>query len=272
MSKICILKPITPGLRGVVRVKRNDLWKKGPVKSLTVGLSHTGGRNNFGRITVRHIGGGARKVYRLVDFNRRKFDDIQGTVQRIEYDPNRTAYIAYVLYSDGRHSYILSPEGLSVGDTVLSGNNVPVAIGNSLPMSSIPLGTLVHNIEDKIGQGGKYVKSAGTSARIVAKDGSKVSLRLPSGCFLDFHSICRATVGELSNPNNKNIKLGKAGASRWRGIRPSVRGVAMNPFDHPHGGGEGKTSGGGHPVTPWGKPTKGAKTRSKKKCKLRYNV
>jgi large subunit ribosomal protein L2 len=255
-------KPSTPGLRQLALVNRSDLHKGKPVKALTVGKSEKGGRNNLGRITVRFRGGGHKQTYRLVDFKRRKSEPAK--VERLEYDPNRTAFIALIKYSDGELSYILAPQRLSVGDEVVSGQNVDVKPGNAMPLSNIPVGTIVHNVEMKIGKGGAIARSAGTYAQIVGRDQGYVSLRLNSGEQRIVHGACYATVGAVSNPDHMNASLGKAGRSRWLGRRPHNRGVTMNPVDHPHGGGEGRTSGGRHPVTPWGKPTKGKKTRSNK--------
>ncbi len=255
--------PVTASQRGLVRTDRSALWKGDPVKQLTVGLRKTGGRNNLGRITSRHIGGGHKKLYRLIDFKRNKFD-IAGTVERIEYDPNRTAFIALIKYEDGQLSYILAPAKLKEGDQVMSGQNVEIKIGNALPLKNIPTGSVIHNIEMKPGKGGQIARSAGASANLVGKDSGYAQIKLSSGEIRLILLECFATIGELSNADKKNINIGKAGRNRWLGNRPHVRGVAMNPIDHPHGGGEGKTSGGRHPVTPWGKPTKGKKTRKNK--------
>jgi large subunit ribosomal protein L2 len=256
--------PITPGLRQLVQVSREGLWKGDPHKSLTEGLCRTGGRNAHGRITVRHRGGGHKRLYRLVDFKRNK-NDMPAQVMRIEYDPNRTAFIALLQYTDGQHAYILAPQRLSIGDTVISGEKTDIKPGNALCLKNIPVGTVVHNVELKPGRGGQISRSAGTEAQVVGRDSGYVLVRLASGEIRMFPGNCKATIGSVSNPDQKNISIGKAGRNRWLGRRPSVRGVAMNPVDHPHGGGEGKTSGGRHPVTPWGKPTKGYKTRSKRK-------
>ncbi|MDF2114942.1 50S ribosomal protein L2 [Roseiarcaceae bacterium H3SJ34-1] len=256
-------KPITPGLRQLVIVDRSELWKGKPVKTLTEGKSSKGGRNNYGRITVRFRGGGHKQSYRLVDFKRRKLD-VAAKVERLEYDPNRTAFIALIKYADGELSYILAPQRLSVGDEVISGNQVDVKPGNAMPLSNIPVGTIVHNIEMKIGKGGVLARSAGTYAQIVGRDQGMVIMRLNSGEQRLVHGQCFGTIGAVSNPDHMNATLGKAGRHRWLGQRPHNRGVVMNPVDHPHGGGEGRTSGGRHPVTPWGKPTKGKKTRSNK--------
>jgi len=258
-------KPTTPGQRGLVLVDRSGLWKGAPVKKLTEGLRKTGGRNAHGRITTRHIGGGHKRRYRLVDFARRKFD-VAAVVERIEYDPNRTAFIALIKYEDGEQSYILAPQRLAVGDKVISGEKVDIKPGNALPLKNIPVGTIVHNVELKAGKGGQLARSGGTYIQLVGRDGPYAIVKLSSGELRKIRSECMATVGAVSNPDQKNINLGKAGRNRWLGVRPSVRGVAMNPIDHPHGGGEGRTSGGRHPVTPWGIPTKGKKTRNRKKA------
>jgi large subunit ribosomal protein L2 len=256
-------KPVTPSLRQLVIVDRKDLYKGKPVKTLTEGKSSKGGRNNLGRVTVRFRGGGHKQAYRIVDFKRRK-TDVPAKVERLEYDPNRTAFIALIRYQDGELSYILAPQRLAAGDEVVSGQQVDVKPGNAMPIANIPVGTIVHNIEMKIGKGGAIARSAGTYAQIVGRDQGYVILRLNSGEQRLVHGQCYATVGSVSNPDHMNISIGKAGRSRWLGRRPHNRGVTMNPIDHPHGGGEGRTSGGRHPVTPWGKPTKGKKTRSNK--------
>ncbi len=256
-------KPNTPGQRGLVLVSKVDLWGGKPEKTLTVGLTKSGGRNNNGRVTARRRGGGHKRLYRIIDF-KRNHHDIPATVQRIEYDPNRSAFIALLTYEDGTKSYILAPQRLSVGDVIISGPKADIKPGNALPLSNIPIGTIIHNVELKPGKGGQIARSAGTYVQLVGRDQAYSILRLNSGEQRMTRSECMATIGAVSNPDNKNIKLAKAGRSRWLGKRPSVRGVAMNPIDHPHGGGEGKTSGGRHPVTPWGKPTKGKKTRSNK--------
>jgi large subunit ribosomal protein L2 len=256
--------PTTPGQRGLVLVDRSGLWKGKPERSLTEGLNNKGGRNNNGRITARRRGGGHKRRYRVIDFKRIKYD-VEATVERLEYDPNRTAFIALIKYADGELSYILAPQRLREGDKVISGAGVDIKPGNALPMQDIPVGTIIHNIEMKVGKGGQIARSAGTYAQIIGKDQGYAQLRLSSGELRMVRSECMATIGAVSNPDQKNIKLGKAGRNRWLGKRPSVRGVAMNPIDHPHGGGEGRTSGGRHPVTPWGKPTKGKRTRSNKK-------
>jgi large subunit ribosomal protein L2 len=256
-------KPTTPSQRQLVIVDRSELWKGEPVKTLTEGLRKSGGRNNSGRVTVRWRGGGVKRRYRIVDFKRTK-DDMAATVERLEYDPNRTAFIALVRYEDGELSYILAPQRLKAGDKVVSGDKVDVKPGNAMPMRSIPVGTIIHNVEMKPGKGGQLARSAGTYAQLVGRDAGYALLRLASGEVRMVRAECRATIGAVSNPDQQNIVIGKAGRSRWLGRRPSVRGVAMNPIDHPHGGGEGRTSGGRHPVTPWGKPTKGKKTRHNK--------
>jgi large subunit ribosomal protein L2 len=235
------------------------------VKALTEGKTGSGGRNNLGRVTVRFRGGGHKQAYRYVDFKRRQHAGQAGTVERIEYDPNRTAFIALVTYGDGAQSYILAPQRLAAGDQVVSGDQVDIKPGNAMPIGNMPVGTIVHNIELKLGKGGAMARSAGTYAQIVGRDQGYVTVRLNSGEQRLVHGQCYATVGAVSNPDHMNISIGKAGRNRWLGKRPHNRGVAMNPIDHPHGGGEGRTSGGRHPVTPWGKPTKGAKTRSNKR-------
>jgi len=257
-------KPTTPGQRGLVLVDRAGIWKGKPEKSLTEGLRGKGGRNNKGRITARRRGGGHKRRYRVIDFKRQKLDMV-ASVERLEYDPNRTAFIALIKYEDGELAYILAPQRLREGDQVVAGNAVDIKPGNAMPMQNIPVGTIVHNIEMKPGKGGQIARSAGTYAQIIGKDQGYAQLRLISGELRMIRAECMATIGAVSNPDQQNIKLGKAGRSRWIGKRPSVRGVAMNPIDHPHGGGEGRTSGGRHPVTPWGKPTKGKRTRSNKK-------
>lgn len=258
-------KPITPGLRQLVIVDRSGLYKGKPEKSLTEGLSSKGGRNNTGRITVRFRGGGHKRTYRIVDFKRRARLGDTATVQRIEYDPNRTAYIALITYEDGEKAYILAPQRLSAGDKVTAAEQADIKPGNAMPIGNIPVGTVVHNIETKIGRGGSIARSAGSYAQIVGRDRGYVAVRLGSGEQRLVHGRCFATVGAVSNPDHMNISMGKAGRNRWLGKRPHNRGVVMNPIDHPHGGGEGRTSGGRHPVTPWGKPTKGHKTRSNKR-------
>ena len=256
-------KPSSPGQRGLIQVDRSALHKGKPVKALTEGLTKSGGRNNAGRITARRRGGGHKRSYRIIDFKRRKFD-VAATVERLEYDPNRSAFIALVKYDDGELSYILAPQRLAPGDKVIAGAQVDVKPGNAMPLSAIPIGTIIHNIELKPGKGGQLARSAGTFAQLVGRDQSYAIVRLTSGEQRLILGACMATVGAVSNSDQSNINLAKAGRNRWKGRRPSVRGVAMNPVDHPHGGGEGKTSGGRHPVTPWGKPTKGRRTRSNK--------
>ena len=257
-------KPTTPGRRGLVLVSREGLWKGKPEKALTEGLRKKGGRNNTGRITARRRGGGHKRRYRIIDFKRAKLDVI-GTVERLEYDPNRTAFIALINYEDGERTYIIAPQRLAVGDKVVSGTQVDIRPGNAMPMKNIPVGTIIHNVEMKLGKGAQIARSAGTYVQLIGKDQGYAQLRLSSGELRMVRGECMATIGAVSNPDQQNIKLGKAGRNRWLGKRPSVRGVAMNPIDHPHGGGEGRTSGGRHPVTPWGKPTKGKRTRSNKK-------
>jgi large subunit ribosomal protein L2 len=256
-------KPVTPSQRQLVIVERSELWKGKPVKELTQGLRGKGGRNNTGRVTLRWRGGGHKQRYRIVDFKRQK-DDMAATVERLEYDPNRTAFIALLKYEDGALSYILAPQRLKAGDQVVSGERVDVKPGNAMPLKNIPVGTIVHNVEMKPGKGGQIARSAGTYVQLVGRDAGYALLRLSSGEVRMVRADCRATIGAVSNPDQQNINIGKAGRNRWLGRRPSVRGVAMNPIDHPHGGGEGRTSGGRHPVTPWGKPTKGKKTRHNK--------
>ena len=256
--------PTTPGRRNLVLVDRGDLWKGKPVKKLTEGLTKNGGRNNTGRITARRRGGGHKRLYRVVDFKRRNFD-VPAKVVRLEYDPNRSAFIALIEYEGGEQSYILAPQRLAVGDTVISGERADIKPGNAMPLASIPVGTIVHNVEMKPGKGGQIARAAGTYVQLVGRDAGYALLRLGSGEVRMVRADCMASIGAVSNPDKANAKLGKAGRKRWIGKRPAVRGVAMNPVDHPHGGGEGRTSGGRDPVTPWGKPTKGAKTRHNKK-------
>ncbi len=256
-------KPVTPSLRQLVIVDRSGLYKGKPVKTLTEGKNEAGGRNNTGRVTVRFRGGGHKQAYRLVDFKRAK-RDVPATVERIEYDPNRTAFIALIKYEDGELSYILAPQRLAVGDQVIASKNVDVKPGNTAPLGNLPVGTIVHNVELKIGKGGQIARSAGSYAQIVGRDQGYVIIRLNSGEQRLVHGECCGTVGAVSNPDHMNTNLGKAGRKRWLGRRPHNRGVTMNPVDHPHGGGEGRTSGGRHPVTPWGFPTKGKKTRKNK--------
>ncbi|MFC3023267.1 50S ribosomal protein L2 [Vibrio zhugei] len=257
-------KPTSAGRRHVVKIVNADLYKGKPYAPLLEKNSKNGGRNNNGRITVRHIGGGHKQHYRVIDFKRTK-DGIPATVERIEYDPNRSANIALVLYKDGERRYIIAPKGVKAGDQVQSGVDAPIKAGNALPMRNIPVGSTVHNVELKPGKGAQIARSAGAYVQIVARDGAYVTLRLRSGEMRKVLSECRATIGEVGNHEHMLRELGKAGASRWRGVRPTVRGVVMNPVDHPHGGGEGRTSGGRHPVSPWGVPTKGFKTRKNKR-------
>ena len=257
-------KPTSPGRRFVVGVVNPDLHKGAPYKPLLEKKSKSGGRNNNGRITTRHIGGGHKQHYRIIDFKRNK-DGIPATVERLEYDPNRTAFIALALYADGERRYVIAPKGVKAGDTIQSGVDAPIKPGNTLPLRNIPVGSVVHCVELKPGKGAQIARSAGTSVQLVAREGQYATLRLRSGEMRKVLSDCRATLGEVSNSEHSLRSLGKAGASRWRGVRPTVRGVAMNPVDHPHGGGEGRTSGGRHPVSPWGTPTKGYKTRKNKR-------
>jgi large subunit ribosomal protein L2 len=257
-------KPVTPSMRQLVIVDRSELWKGKPVKALTEGLRKSGGRNNHGHVTTWQRGGGHKRRYRIIDFKRRKFDQ-PATVERLEYDPNRTAFIALIRYGDGELSYILAPQRLKAGDTVVSGKKVDVKPGNAMPLKNIPVGTIVHNVEMKIGKGGQLARSAGTYVQLVGRDQGMALLRLSSGEVRMVQGDCMATIGAVSNPDEQNIVIGKAGRNRWLGHRPHVRGVAMNPIDHPHGGGEGRTSGGRHPVTPWGISTKGKKTRKNKR-------
>lgn len=257
-------KPTSPGRRFQVKVVNKELHKGAPCKSLLENKRKSGGRNNTGRITTRYVGGGHRQHYRLVDFKRRK-DDVPARVERLEYDPNRSANIALLLYADGERRYIIAPKGLSAGAEVVSGVHAPIATGNCLPMRNIPVGTVIHCIEMKAGKGAQLARSAGASVQLIAREGAYATIRLRSGEMRKVPIDCRATIGEVGNSEHALIKLGKAGAKRWRGVRPTVRGVVMNPVDHPHGGGEGRTSGGRHPVTPWGVPTKGYKTRSNKR-------
>ncbi len=257
-------KPVTPGTRQLVLVDRRDLWRGKPEKALTEGLTKTGGRNNQGRTTAYHRGGGHKRRYRMIDFKRRKFD-VVGTVERLEYDPNRSAFIALINYDDGERAYILAPQRLAVGDKVVAGERVDVRPGNAMPLKNMPVGTIIHNIELKPLGGGKMVRSAGSFAQLVGRDTGYAQVKLASGELRIVRAECMATVGAVSNQEHSNRNLGKAGRKRWLGVRPTTRGVAMNPVDHPHGGGEGKTSGGRHPVTPWGVPTKGYKTRKNKR-------
>ena len=257
------MNPTSPGRRHQVRVVNNELHKGKPFKSLLESQSRNGGRNNNGRITVRHVGGGHKQHYRIIDFKRNK-DGVSAVVERLEYDPNRTANIALLKYADGERRYIIAPKGVSAGATVVSGDSAVISVGNAMQLASMPIGTVVHCIEMKPGKGAQIARSAGTSAQLVARDGRYATIRLRSGEMRKVLAACRATIGEVGNQEHGLKKLGKAGAKRHMGIRPTVRGVAMNPIDHPHGGGEGKTSGGRHPVSPWGTPTKGFKTRKNK--------
>lgn len=266
---IKFLNPVTPSSRGTVLVDKTGLSKEKPEKSLTHGISSTGGRNNYGRITTRHKGGGHKKSYRMVDFKRIRED--QATVERVEYDPNRSAFLALISYNrDNAKSYILAPQGINPGDVIKASNDADILPGNCLPLKCIPVGSFVHNVELKQGGGATIARAAGCYAQIIGRDGLYVLLRLRSGQVRLILSSCKATIGVVSNSDHKNRKLGKAGRARWLGVRPTVRGVAMNPVDHPHGGGEGKTSGGRHPVTPWGVSTKGKKTRKKNKSSNKY--
>jgi large subunit ribosomal protein L2 len=257
-------KPRTPGTRQLVLVDKSSLHKGGPVKALTEGKTSKGGRNNTGRIVVRYQGGGHKQRYRMVDFKRARFNE-PATVERLEYDPNRTAFIALIKYKDGTLNYILAPQRLTAGDIVVSGEKVDVKVGNAMPLGAMPVGTIVHNIEMKPGKGGQVARSAGAFAQYLGRDGGYALIRLNSAEVRKIPLTCMATVGAVSNPDHMNEVIGKAGRNVWKGKRPHVRGTAMNPIDHPHGGGEGRTKGGRHPVTPWGKPTKGAKTRTNKR-------
>tara|TARA_E500000178_G_scaffold356574_1_gene435606 strand:- start:5157 stop:5984 length:828 start_codon:yes stop_codon:yes gene_type:complete len=257
-------KPMTPGQRGLVLTEKSELFKGKPIKSLVSGLSSSGGRNNHGHITARRKGGGHKRKYRIVDFKRKKID-VQGKVERIEYDPNRSAFIALIKYTDNDVSYIICPQKLSVGDTIVSAESADIKPGNCLSLKNIPVGTLIHNLELKPGKGGQMIRSAGTFGQLASKDSDYAQVKLTSGEIRAVRIECKATVGMVSNPDQKNIKLGKAGRKRWLGVRPSVRGVAMNPVDHPHGGGEGRTSGGRNPVSPWGLSAKGKRTRNNKR-------
>ena len=256
-------KPTSPGQRGLVLIDRSELWKGRPVKALTEGLTKKAGRNNTGRITMRRRGGGAKRLYRIVDFKRAR-RDVSAIGERSEDDPNRTAFIALIRYEDGEQAYILAPQRLAVGDSVVASDKADVKPGNAMPFLGMPIGTIVHNIELKPGKGGQIARAAGTYAQFVGRDGGYAQIRLGSGELRMVRQECMATVGAVSNPDHSNTNIGKAGRNRHLGKRPSVRGVVMNPIDHPHGGGEGRTSGGRHPVTPWGKPTKGARTRTNK--------
>ena len=257
--------PVTASLRGTVLINRSELWKGKPVKALTEGKNGTGGRNNHGRITSRFIGGGHKQSYRFVDFKRRGKFDMPATVERLEYDPNRSAFIALVKYQDGELSYILAPQRLRPGDSVIAGSRVDIKPGNAMPLAAIPVGTIVHNIEMKVGAGGKIARAAGTFAQLVGKDAGWAQVKLMSGELRIVRAECMASIGAVSNPDNMNQKIGKAGRTRWLGKRPHNRGVVMNPVDHPLGGGEGRSSGGRHPVSPWGQPAKGYKTRANKR-------
>lgn len=264
-------KPTSAGVRFRTGDDYKDVTTNKPFKPLTTSLKKKSGRNNYGRITVRHKGGGHKKLYRIIDFKRDK-ENIPAKVRTIEYDPNRSARIALLAYSDGEYRYIIAPIGLKVGDTVLSGSDADIKPGNSLKLKDIPVGTIVHNVEMRPGKGGQLARSAGTYSQLLSKEGAYCHLRLPSGEIRLVLAECKATIGQVSNPEHENIKIGKAGRARWFGVRPTVRGVAMNPIDHPHGGGEGRTSGGRHPVSPWGMPTKGYKTRKKNKPSNKYIV
>ena len=259
------INPTSPGQRGMIVSDYQEVTTSTPEKSLLKPIKKTAGRNNTGRITCRHKGGGVKKAYRIIDFKREKFG-VPATVKTIEYDPNRNVRISLVFYADGEKRYILTPEGLNVGDVIVSGLEAPIQTGNAMPLDIIPLGTIVHNIELEAGRGGKMVRSAGNSAQVMAKEGNYVTIKLPSGEMRMVRKECMATIGALGNSEFKNLKIGKAGRKRYMGIRPTVRGVTMNPCDHPHGGGEGKTGPGGHPKTPWGKPALGYKTRKKNKA------
>lgn len=256
-------KPTSDGRRGLIQIVRDELHKGRPEKSLTSGAKSSGGRNNLGRMTSRHRGGGHKRLHRLIDWKRDK-KDVKGTVERLEYDPNRTAFIALISYEDGEKRYIVAPQRLAAGDVVISSDKADVKPGNAMPLKNMPVGTIIHNIELKPGKGAQMVRSAGSFGQLVGRDGAYAQIKLASGELRRVRTECIASVGAVSNPDHMNATIGKAGRSRWLGRRPKVRGVAMNPIDHPHGGGEGKSSGGRHPCTPWGKPTKGAKTRSNK--------
>jgi large subunit ribosomal protein L2 len=257
-------KPTSPGRRFVVKVTTADLHRGDPYAPLVAKKTRNGGRNNLGRITTRHRGGGHKRRYRIIDFKRNKFG-IPGTVERLEYDPNRSAHIALIRYKDGERTYIIAPRGIAAGDQIVSADDASISVGNCLPLRNVPLGTTVHCVELKPGKGAQIARSAGTSVQLVARDGHYATLRLRSGEMRRIHTDCRAVIGEVGNSEHSLRSLGKAGANRWRGIRPTVRGVAMNPVDHPHGGGEGRTSGGRHPCSPWGVPSKGYKTRTNKR-------
>jgi len=261
---IKMLKPTTPGQRGMSKQGFEEITTSTPERSLLGKRNRSGGRSNTGRITTRHIGGGHKQRYRMIDFKRNK-NDVPARVATIEYDPNRTARIALLVYSDGEKRYILAPDGLEVGRTVVAGKNADILVGNALPLRNIPVGNTVHNIEMKPGKGGQIARAAGTFAQLVAKDTDYAQLRMPSGEIRKILLECSATIGKVGNLQHENVALGKAGRRIWMGVRPTVRGVVMNPVDHPHGGGEGRTSGGRHPVTPWGQPTRGYKTRTNKR-------
>ena len=263
--------PITPGTRQLVQIDRSELHKGAPEKALTEGLTKTGGRNNMGRITSRHIGGGHKRKYRKIDWKRTKWD-MEATVLRIEYDPNRTAFIALIEYTDGEKSYIIAPQRLQAGDKVIAGEKTDVKPGNAMKLKNMPVGTIIHNIEMKPGKGAQMIRSAGTYAQLVGRDQGYAQIKLASGELRVVLSECMASVGAVSNPDHMNTNMGKAGRNRWKGRRPHVRGVVMNPVDHPHGGGEGKSSGGRNPVTPWGVPTKGYRTRKKGKASDKYII
>lgn len=258
------LRPITPGQRNASKLDRSHLHKGRPIKALVERKKKTGGRNNFGRITVRHHGGGHKQLYRLLDFKRDK-DGVPAKVERLEYDPNRSAHIALLLYRDGERRYIIAPNKVAVGDELQSGSDAPIRPGNALPLRNIPIGSAIHCLEMRPGKGAQLIRSAGASAQLIAREASYAIIRMRSGEMRKIHVDCKAVLGEVSNSEHNLVNLGKAGAKRWRGIRPTVRGVVMNPVDHPHGGGEGRTSGGRHPVSPWGVPTKGYKTRHNKR-------
>ncbi len=264
MSSIKTYNPTSPAMRFRTTLKNEELSKNRPLKKLTESKKRISGRNNKGRLSIRHRGGGHKKLYRIIDFRRDK-KEIPAKVISLEYDPNRTARIALLAYADGEKRYILAPNGLAVGSSVVTGENADILVGNALPLKNIPLGTMIHNIELRRGKGGQMVRSAGTAAQLIAKEAGYAQIKLPSGETRMVHLECYATIGQVGNLNSENISLGKAGRKRWLGIRPTVRGVAMNPIDHPHGGGEGRTSGGRHPVSPWGMPTKGYKTRNNKR-------
>ena len=263
-TNVISVKPTSPGRRFLIKSNRKEIYKGRPYSKLTKSMSKSGGRNNFGRITTRHIGGGHRKIYRIIDFLRKK-DNIIAKIDRIEYDPNRSAYIALVLYKDGERKYIIAPKNLKIGDEIISGVNSPIKTGNCLPIKNIPVGSVLHCIELKPGKGAQLIRSAGGSAQLIAKEGKYASIKLKSTEVRKILVDCRATLGEISNEQHNLCSFGKAGAKRWIGVRPHVRGVAMNPIDHPHGGGEGKTSGGRHPVSPTGVPAKGYRTRNNKR-------